>query len=603
MRGRPRRRFWLGVLLPLLAACGTVAPPRVAVAGRGTVRWALPPGEVPNWIFPITPLASFSNVNTLQFQYLMYRPLYWFGGSGTPTFNPALSLADLPVYSRGGRTVTIHLKHALWSDGTRVTARDVRFWLDLLIADKSQWGVYVPGGWPDNVSAMAFPSPTTFSLTFRHAYNHTWLLYNELSQIVPLPQQAWDRTSLGGPVGNLDRTVAGAHRVFAFLTAQSKDLASYDTNPLWQVVDGPWRLARGDGYSAATGFTVLVPNPRASGPRPRLSRFEEVPFTSEAAEFDALRAGQLDYGYLPVADLAQRAYLAAHGFVLSPWTAWGIHFIPFNFTNPTTGPIFAQLAVRQALQHLIDEPRIVRDLYHGEAVPTYGPVPVQPATAFVSPGERHDPYPFDPAAARRLLAAHGWAVHPNGLSVCARPGIGAGRCGARIPRGAPLRFTLIWAPGSAVESAVVETLKSSFSSAGVQLALRSSTAAGADFAPCDRQTGSGCSWDLLDWSVGTYSITYSPDYYPTGGEDFATGAAFNAGGYSDPVANRLIQATHLSPGGSEFYRYEDYISTHLPVLWLPTAPAQLSEVSRRLHGALPQDPNLNIYPQLWSLSG
>jgi hypothetical protein len=40
----------------------------------------------------------------------------------------------------------------------------------------------------------------------------------------------------------------------------------------------------------------------------------------------------------------------------------------------------------------------------------------------------------------------------------------------------------------------------------------------------------------------------------------------------------------------------------LPSLWQPDYPYQLSVISKKLHGAIPQDPNLNLYPQNWTLS-
>lgn len=601
----PRRVGWI-VLGALMAGCAAAAPaPRAVAAPQGTVRWALPPSTVPNWIFPITTAADFSNVNTLEFQYLMFRPLYWFGQSGTPVFNEGQSLALPPVFSNGNRTATITMKRGVrWSDGRPVTSRDVEFWLRLLIANKANWGVYVPGGWPDLIASMRFLGPYRFSITFRHPVSHYWALYNELSQVVPLPQQAWDRTSASGAIGNYDRTTSGARAVYRFLAGQSKTLATYDTNPLWQVVDGPWRIQTGTGYSPATGFTILVPNRHYSGPgsRPRIAKFEEVPFTSDSAEFDALRSGALDYGYLPVQDLSQRPYFAAHGFTFSPWDVWGIRYVWINFTNPKDGPLFKQLYLRQAMQHLINQPEYISRIYHGYAHPTYGPVPLTPSSPFLSPRLRHNPYPYDPAAARGLLREHGWAVHPNGTSVCTHPGTGPTQCGAGIARGRQLSFSFIWAPGAVVETQTVEAMKSAFSAAGITLNLKSSTNVSALLTPCAPKTGFGCQWDLIDSSVGTYSVSYSPDYYPTGGEGFDCGAAFNLGGYCDLQNDRNVTATHELPGLGPFYRYENYIAQQLPLLWLPTAPAQLSEVSGRLHGALPQDPNLNLYPQSWSLS-
>ena len=53
------------------------------------------------------------------------------------------------------------------------------------------------------------------------------------------------------PVGNYDQTTAGAKAVRNFLDSQAHNIGTYATNPLWQVVDGPWKLSqfRSDGYA------------------------------------------------------------------------------------------------------------------------------------------------------------------------------------------------------------------------------------------------------------------------------------------------------------------------------------------------------------------
>ena len=46
-----------------------------------------------------------------------------------------------------------------------------------------------------------------------------------------------------------------------------------------------------------------------------------------------------------------------------------------------------------------------------------------------------------------------------------------------------------------------------------------------------------------------------------------------------------------------------YAQEALPNLWEPDYYYQLSVISNKLHGALPQDPNLNLYPQNWTNLG
>ncbi len=80
--------------------------------------------------------------------------------------------------------------------------------------------------------------------------------------------------------------------------------------------------------------------------------------------------------------------------------------------------------------------------------------------------------------------------------------------------------------------------------------------------PC---TASTC-WDMANWGGGWI---YSPDFYPTGEEIFATGAGSNAGGFSNKHLDALIKVTNTSSSLSALYNYENYAATELPVIWQP----------------------------------
>src|ERR1700728_4525512 len=117
----------------------------------GTATFALPPSTIPNYIFPFSSSTFFSVVNAEDFQYLMYRPLYWFGNGASPTLNANLSLAHPPVSN--GNNATINLKGWRWSNGETVSADNVLFWIHVLQAvGSSDWGACVPGGFPHNVT-------------------------------------------------------------------------------------------------------------------------------------------------------------------------------------------------------------------------------------------------------------------------------------------------------------------------------------------------------------------------------------------------------------------------------------------------------------------
>ncbi|MGD1012417.1 MAG: ABC transporter substrate-binding protein, partial [Acidimicrobiales bacterium] len=194
-----------------LAACGsssttttTTSPSAhmVKVPG-GTLTIAEPAASGPNYIFPMMGGAYFS-VSDFTMVYTLYRPLYWFGVGNTPLFNSGLSLADPPVYSNGGKTITIKMKGYKWSNGETVDAQDVLFWSNMLKAEATSWAGYAPGPnqYPgDIVNVVANNAADTVTITANKAYSSYWFTYNELSQITPLPI-AWDVTKAGAAPGS-----------------------------------------------------------------------------------------------------------------------------------------------------------------------------------------------------------------------------------------------------------------------------------------------------------------------------------------------------------------------------------------------------------------
>jgi peptide/nickel transport system substrate-binding protein len=498
----------------------------------------------------------------------------------------------LPTYSDNNSVVTITLRKYNWSDGAPVTSRDITFWINLLEANKKDIAFYIPGEFPDNLKSYKVTGPESIQLTLTGPVNPNWFTYDQLSQITPIPQQTWDKTSASGAMGNYDETKSGAVQVFNFLTAQSKTIATYGTNPLWQTVDGPWKL---DQYQS-DGYVEFKANPAYSGPDTHaIQYFVEEPFTTDTAELDVLRSGSsIDYGYLPFQDAAQSSALKSEGYNQSVWWDWGITFFVFNFHNPTVGPIFSQAYFRQAMQSLIDEQAFIKGPLNGFGHTDYGPVPSQPTT-FATPYEIKGPWPYSPSKAVSLLKAHGWDVKANGVSSCASPGTAASDCGAGVKSGAKLEFNLAYASGDLPVSEEMQGLKSDFASAGIDINLASAPfdTIISESAPC-----TSCSWQMSNWGGGWL---FGVNPYPTGDQIFATGSGSNFANYSSPTADKLIDET--VHGTASLAAYQDYLADQVPVLWLPQAPYQISEISNKVHGALPQSPILSLTPEDWSLSG
>jgi peptide/nickel transport system substrate-binding protein len=570
----------------VLAACGGGSSGGNRLAG-GTATWAEGPAAIPNYIFPLTSGKYFSVANLSQFQYLMYRPLYWFGQDGKVKLNSSLSLANDPVYSDGGKTVTMTLKKWNWSDGQPITSRDVEFWMRLLKANIAHWAAYAPGEFPDNVTSMNFPDAQTVVFGLDKTYSSYFFTYNELSQISPLPQHVWDKTSDSGAVGDGDRDPTTAKAIYKYLDGQSQSVKTYNTNPLWQVVSGPWKLKSMD----IEGHVAMVPNGAYSGPvKPTLAEFDEQPYTTDTSEFSVVHTGGVDYGYIPNQDVAEKGSLTNYTF--APWIGWSIVYFQENFNNSTTGPIYKQLYFRQAMQHLVDQQTWIKSILKGYGYPDYGPVPIKPASSFADSFEQNNPYPYDPAAAVKLLTDNGWTVNPGGVSTCSNPGTGTGQCGAGIPAGAKANFKLEYYNGQLIVKQEMEALKTEFSKAGLVLNL-----SGANFDTVIGDAfGGNPSADMDNWGGGWI---FAPDYYPTGDEIFSTGAGSNGGGYTNATNDANTSATTTSNDPSALYTYEDFLAKDLPVIWIPVADAQLSMVKKTLHGWDPQDALLQLYPENW----
>jgi peptide/nickel transport system substrate-binding protein len=564
----------------------------------GVAVWAEQPSSPATYIFPYVNSQNISNLNLFDFQYLMYRPLYWFGTGDKPTVNPTVSVANLPTLS--GRVVTIRLKHYMWSNGTQVTANNVKFWLNMELAEPDNYGAYT--GFPTNVSDIKVVSPTELQMTLNHPYSLTWFLYNDLSQVTPMPT-AWDRTA-SGP-SNCEAVVKDCVAVYNYLAGQAKDLTTYVSSPIWSIVDGPWRLSAFN----ADGHVTFVPNPKYSGPvKPKLAEFQEVPFTTDAAEYNVLRASaaggqKIDFGYLPDQDappVPAGKTVGTNplpGYTLAPVYPWGINYYAMNFqsSNGDHAAIFKQLYFRQAMASLMNQQAIIKGPLRGYAQTTVGPVAATPPTSFLSAkGRQGEPYPYSPSKAKSLLASHGWTITPNGVSTCADPA----KCGPGITKGSGLEFNFVYESGLGWVTSEMDQLQSSGSLVGIKLNLEPKP-----FADVLSVAGgncvvvkSPCNWDLANWGFGW---SFSPDYLPTGDELFMCGAVANSGGYCDKNNDALINKTLTSSNLQFMYNWQDYLSPQMPVQYQPLAAFTLTEVDNNLKGVLPQSPTLDINPEDW----
>jgi peptide/nickel transport system substrate-binding protein len=553
-------------------------------------------GVSPNDIFPLSP-ATNSNGYNATLDSGLWPNLAYSGDGGQSIVNPQESQYSSLKYSDGNKVITIVLKPWKWSDGAPITVRDFMFVYNLLKANYNDWLQYVQGLFPTDVTSVQTPDEHTIVLHLSRSYNPSFYTDEELAVIPLLPQHAWDKTSLTGKVGNYDQTTAGAKAVWNFLQKQGTIESTFATNPLWQVVSGPFKLSEfhSDGYYS------YVPNTNYSGPdKPVLNKVIWTPFTDDTAEMNTLRSGtSLDLAQVPLNDVRQIPALKAEGYSVAQVPLNGYAEILPNFYNPQAGPMLRQLYIRQAMEYLINRPQILQKAFSGYGDPGNGPIPVTYGQQWDSPLEKAGgPYPFKPSAAIALLKAHGWKVVPNGVDTCQSPGTGATNCGAGITAGEKLQFQFLYASGTASFDQQNAAVQSTEALGGIKLTLKSEPfdTLVSTTGTCNAQSHPAAICN--DWQIQQYGYnTYGLD--PNGAGYFNTDAINNYGGYSSPEMDRLIEATEYGASSSAFYAYEDYAAKQLPLLWIPNE-ANVIVYKNNLAGVTPLNPfSGTINPEVW----
>ena len=588
----------------LLAACGsgTTSPsatksPKPVVKGTpikgGVASYSLAVGNDFSWMLPLENTANYEPWD-FNVEDGMWRPLYFAGGPRTG-IDYGLSIGQKPVYSHGNTQVTVTLnKGWTWSNGAPVTSANVRFFFQLEAAGAKagKYAPYLPGLMPDDIASVSYPSAYQFVIHLKRAYNPTWFTGNQLTWVIPLPL-AWDKTCATCAAGNSASTPAGALAVYNYLYKASESVSTYSTNPLWKVVDGPWVIK---SYNPTTYHTVFSANSHYTGPgKPHLAGYQIYSFSSNTAELDALRSGQVDFGYIPFSDVGLIPQFKSSGYNVMAWPNFYNEAMEFGYTGPWRA-LVSQLYIRQALQHLVNEPLYLKQALHGYGLANYGLAPDYPGSNLVAPALRSDPYPYSVSAADKLLAAHGWVKGSGGIDVCQRPGTAANECGAGIPKGKPLSILFMYSTGNPSFLAQVEAFATSARQAGINIPLDGQTL-NTMFSIAGTCPPGPCKWGIAGysgymWDFGQYVVI------PSGGQQFGKGNYWG-GGYNNPTAQRLIAAEHTTPGLKPLYAAQTYISQNVASLWWPVTDFQILAAKNNLGGWYPLSPYANYNVSRW----
>jgi peptide/nickel transport system substrate-binding protein len=457
-------------------------------------------------------------------------------------------------------------------------------------ADPTAYCGYNAGyGIPSQVKSAA-GHDNTVRINFTTSVNPNWLLGTYLSEITPMPD-SWDRSS-GSQVSTCASGAYGAattdsacNAVVTYLTKEGSTTSTF-TGALWQGgVDGPWRLTSFDSAGDAT----FQPNTKYRGPQKAQVRFvKEVAYTTIQGEESALLNNGLSIGYIDPSVLTSSA--PAPGLVGPNWvplaghysivtgSAWSFNYAAYNFTSSDpNGAAVDQLYIRQALQYAVDQPSIIEsaDKGYGSAIDS----PLPPSTPSTLSKPIANPYPFNFAAARTLLSAHGWTL-VNNVQTCTEPGTGNGQCGANIAQGYQLSFNVVWPAGSTSLDQTLLSEIANWQSLGI-LITHSTDSFNNVISDC---TGAK-PFEICDWG---YGWSYVPSNYPSGESLFLPGGDFNVGTYANGEMSSLIKGTIY--GKSNLSAYATFATEQLPVLYQPQADS-IVEVARTLKSSVGFTPN------------
>ena len=537
----------VGALALVLAGCGAATTP----SSSSGVAPGLNNNEItllggiqvePNFWFPIMSNTTCSTANGLSG--LMYLPLLHI--SRTDGINFSRSIASGITVSNNDTTYTITLNPKWhWSNGQPVTAANVVFGWDIIQASSqpnAPWtycgdGI---GGVPQDFKSVTAPNPTTVVVTTTKAVNPVWFEHNGLGQLIPIPS-VWNKHK------NMTRELQ-------FIQQEGNS----PSNSLFSVIDGPYAF----GSFVDNEYWTMVANPKYDGHQATIKKLLFEYETSSSNAFAAMRKGTFATAGLPDSYYPDRNQLTKNYLVETAPYGFCFNYMVPNLSSQAPGgmgSIFNQLYVRQALQLGIDQAAIVKDFDHGLAQPTYGPVPSVPPNKYYDPNIPK--YVFNPAKGKKLLEDHGWRM-VNGVMTKGHQ---------------KLAFTWLVVSGSNTVTNTAVLIKADWAQEGIDATIKEE--------PFNQVIATPPSKFQLEWWGGGWC--YEPDYYPTGGGLFATGAASNAGDYSNGKMNQLIQATYSpqTPASAQkaLDAYQVYAAQQLPVLYLPTATS-LELVKPGLHG-------------------
>jgi peptide/nickel transport system substrate-binding protein len=458
------------------------------------------------------------NIQAKQVADLLYDKLAEIGPAmntfGDEGFEPRL--AERWAWSADSLAITFRLDpRAHWHDGRPVTARDVRFTMELAMdstagaANVAQLSVLDSVTTPDSLTAV-FWFAHKYPEQFFDATFHTPILPAHL--LAELPRATlMSSEAARQPVGS------GPYRLVHMEPGQHVELAADSTY-----------------YRGRPGLARVVvrisPDPVAAATRL---------FAGEADLYEAIRVEHMGViGRTP-----------ALRVVTTPSTLYG--FLQFNLVDPKRAgrphPLFGDRELRRALTMAVDRAAIVHNVFDTLAYLSRGPFTRVHATADTTVAM----LPFDTVAAARALDALGWR-DTNGD-------------GVRERAGRELAFSIIVPSTSTPRQRSAVLLQEQFARVGAKVAVER-----LELNAALARLGTGD----FDGYMGAWVTDASPSgaRETWGGESARRKGGLNYGRYSNPRFDAALDSGRAAPDSATRRRYfrraYDIIAQDAPAIWL-----------------------------------
>ena len=346
--------------------------------------------------------------------------------------NGRARIVDLPPDDKGvvkkGMEIDVELKPYVWADGTPLTARDFQFTIEVGKHPKS--GVSSTEDFR-RIVKFDIKDDRHFTLTM----DRVTFDYNNLD-LMPLP-------------AHIEKPIFDADPV------EYRNKTAYDTDPTNPgLAFGPYRiveLVRGSRI-------VLEQNPHWTGEKPQFKRLVIKIFENSSALEANLLSGNVDY-ILGETGLSLDQALAFEKRHKDKYNVvYRQSLIYAHIDVKLDNALLADRRLRQALLMAIDRKTISDKLFDGKQPVADGEV--NPLDPMYSPAARH--YPFDLAAAKKLLEEAGFGEIRNGVRQNAK--------------GEKLSIELAFASGNRTLEQIAQVIQSQLKQAGIELRLKAAPA-------------------------------------------------------------------------------------------------------------------------------